>query len=117
MRVQLRHAQQTDTQSSILKDADLTLDVAKRRVLLNRDEVELTATEFDILRTLMQSAGYVFTRDELIEKVLGYSYAGLGRTIDSHSKNLRQKIESDHKAPQYILTVYGVGYRFAEHES
>ncbi|MEL6406067.1 MAG: response regulator transcription factor [Chloroflexota bacterium] len=116
VRVQLRHANQNDSQAPILKIGNLRLDVGKHRVLLDESDVELTATEFDILRTLMQSAGYVFTRDELIEKALGYSYAGLGRTIDSHIKNLRQKIEPDPKDPQYILTVYGVGYRFTEHE-
>jgi two-component system, OmpR family, alkaline phosphatase synthesis response regulator PhoP len=114
IRVQLRHAQQTDTPQSILTVDGLSLDVAKRRVTLRGEEIELTATEFDILRTLMQSAGYVFTRDELIQKALGYSFAGLGRTIDSHIKNLRQKIEGDLKNPQYILTVYGVGYRFTD---
>jgi DNA-binding response OmpR family regulator len=114
IRVQLRHAQQTDIPQSILSVDGLSLDVAKRRVTLQGEEIELTATEFDILRTLMQSAGYVFTRDELIEKALGYSFAGLGRTIDSHIKNLRQKIEGDLKNPQYILTVYGVGYRFTD---
>jgi two-component system, OmpR family, alkaline phosphatase synthesis response regulator PhoP len=114
IRVQLRHAQQTDIPQSILSVDGLSLDVAKRRVTLQGEEIELTATEFDILRTLMQSAGYVFTRDELIQKALGYSFAGLGRTIDSHIKNLRQKIEGDLKNPQYILTVYGVGYRFTD---
>ena len=82
--------------------------------MLDEQEIDLTATEFDILKTLMQHSGYVFTRDELIEKALGYSFAGLGRTIDSHIKNIRQKIEPDPKNPIYILTIYGVGYRFME---
>jgi two-component system alkaline phosphatase synthesis response regulator PhoP len=83
-------------------------------VTVNDDPVELTPTEFDILRVLLENPGYVFTRDELIERGLGYTYAGMGRTLDSHVKNLRRKIEHDHKNPTLIQTVYGVGYRLAE---
>ncbi|MEM9954558.1 MAG: response regulator transcription factor [Chloroflexota bacterium] len=114
IRVQLRHAQADDDKLNTLIINQLRLDSGRRTVSLNDDAIDLTATEFDILQTLMRNAGYVFTRDELIEKALGYSFAGLGRTIDSHIKNLRQKIEPDPKNPVYILTVYGVGYRFAE---
>ena len=71
-------------------------------------------TEFDLLRVLMENPGYVFTRDELLEKGMGYAYAGMGRTLDSHIKNLRRKIEPDSRKPSYIQTVYGVGYRLNE---
>jgi two-component system alkaline phosphatase synthesis response regulator PhoP len=60
----------------------------------------------------MENAGYAFTRTDLIEQALGYSYEGMERTLDSHIKNLRRKIEPDPKQPTYIQTVYGVGYRF-----
>jgi DNA-binding response OmpR family regulator len=59
----------------------------------------------------MESPGYAFTRDELLAKALGYVYEGMGRTLDSHIKNLRKKIEPDPKSPSYIQTIYGVGYK------
>jgi len=114
IRVQLRHAQKDSTQTNIVQVAQLRMDIDRHQVTLDGEAIELTATEFDILKTFMLNAGYVFTRDDLIEKALGYSFAGLGRTIDSHIKNLRQKIEDDPRNPQYILTIYGVGYRFAD---
>jgi two-component system alkaline phosphatase synthesis response regulator PhoP len=73
--------------------------------------VDLTATEFEFLRALMEYPDHAFTRLELIERALGYEYEGLERTVDSHIKNLRRKIEPDPKKPIYIETVYGVGYR------
>ncbi|MCB0000596.1 MAG: winged helix-turn-helix domain-containing protein, partial [Anaerolineales bacterium] len=71
----------------------------------------LTATEFDLLRTMLEQPGYVFTRDELIRRALGDDFEGIGRTLDSHIRNLRRKIEPDSKNPTYIQTVYGIGYR------
>jgi two-component system, OmpR family, alkaline phosphatase synthesis response regulator PhoP len=114
IRVQLRHSQQTTSPQTQLKIGAVKLDIERHLVHLYEDVIDLTATEFEILRTFMQHAGYTFTRDELVEKALGYSFAGLGRTIDSHVKNIRQKIEPDPRNPIYLLTVYGVGYRFAE---
>jgi DNA-binding response OmpR family regulator len=73
--------------------------------------VELTPTEFDLLRALMQHPNRAFTRGELIDVALGYVYEGFERTIDSHIKNLRRKIEPDPANPTYIETVFGVGYR------
>jgi two-component system alkaline phosphatase synthesis response regulator PhoP len=75
--------------------------------------IDLTPTEFNLLRIMAENSGYVFTRSELVRKGLGYEYAGLDRTLDSHIKNLRQKIEANPKQPVYIQTVYGIGYRFA----
>lgn len=98
----------------ILTAGAVRMDTGSRIVLVNGEPVELTPTEFDILRVLLENPGYAFTRDELIERGLGYSYAGMGRTLDSHIKNLRRKIEHDHKNPAMIQTVYGVGYRLAE---
>jgi two-component system alkaline phosphatase synthesis response regulator PhoP len=74
--------------------------------------VELTPTEYELLETLMESPGHAFTRLELIDRALGYSYAGMERTLDSHIKNLRKKLEPDPANPIYIETVYGVGYRW-----
>ncbi len=88
----------------------LRLDVGRREVSADGRLLDLTPTEFDLLRVFMENPGYAFTRDELIEKGLGYTYAGLGRTLDSHIKNLRRKIEIDER-PHLIQTVYGIGYK------
>lgn len=117
IRVQLRRALHApETPLGRYEVGPLTLDVGRHRVTREGDPVELTATEFDILHTFMQHPGYVFTRDELIERALGYTYEGLGRTVDSHIKNLRRKIEPDPREPTLIQTVYGVGYRFADED-
>ena len=73
--------------------------------------MDLTPTEFNLLHVLMQQEGYVFTRSELIRRGLGLDYEGMERTLDSHIRNLRNKIEPDHRHPTYIHTVYGIGYR------
>ena len=75
--------------------------------------VNLTPTEFKVLFTLASAPNKVFTRDELVEKALGYQFEGYERSIDAHIKNIRQKIENDPKNPSLILTIYGVGYRFS----
>lgn len=95
----------------VLEWGAIRLDVARRMVTVNGQSVDLTPTEFDILRTLMETPGYVFTRSSLIERSLGYDYESLERTLDTHIKNLRRKIEPDPRQPTYIQTVYGVGYR------
>ncbi|HFD40600.1 MAG TPA: response regulator transcription factor [Anaerolineae bacterium] len=93
---------------------DLVIDRERRLVTVAGRRVELTATEFDLLTVLARHPGRVFTRMELLDRVQGYAFEGYERTIDAHIKNLRQKIEPNPKQPRYLLTVYGVGYRFAE---
>jgi len=95
----------------IVQIGRLLIDLDRHEVQMDGQPVELTPTEFELLRVLMQNAGHAFTRSELIEKGLGYTYEGLERTVDSHVKNLRRKIEPDPKKPAYVQTVYGVGYR------
>jgi len=99
------------SQRRVLQQAGLLMDLDRHEVLLDGQPVELTATEFALLRALLESPGYAFTRMELIEQGLGYEYEGLERTLDSHIKNLRRKLEPDPAQPRYIQTVYGVGYR------
>jgi DNA-binding response OmpR family regulator len=94
-----------------LRVGELLMNVELHTVTLRSQPVELTPTEFDLLRVLMERPNHVLTRLELIESALGYSYEGMERTTDSHIKNIRHKIEPDPKAPTYIQTVYGVGYR------
>ena len=109
----LRRSQSDATQSQprALQLGGLLMDLDRHEVMLDGRPIELTPTEFELLRTLMENAGYAFTRMELIEQGLGYEYEGMERTLDSHIKNLRKKIEPDPKRPTYIQTVYGVGYR------
>jgi len=104
----------TEGARATLTVGDLSIDPACRLVQAGEQSVELTPTEFDLLWTLAQSPGRVFTRLELLDKVQGYSYEGYERTIDVHIKNLRRKLDGALKAPCPIRTVYGVGYKFGE---
>ncbi len=91
---------------------NLAIDVAGHKAFLADQELDLTASEFKLLTTLSRYPGRVYSRMELVEKVLGYDYEGYERTIDSHVKNLRAKLEDDPREPTFIYTVHGVGYRF-----
>ncbi|KNF07026.1 two component transcriptional regulator [Gottschalkia purinilytica] len=93
-------------------DGDLEVFIDKFEVKKKGKKVSLTASEFKVLKILLTNPRQVFTRDMLIEKALGMDYDGYNRTIDTHIKNIRQKIEDDPKKPKYVLTVYGVGYKF-----
>ena len=98
-------------QPQTLRVGGLEMDVERREVRIDGRSVELTPTEFNLLQVMLSRAGYVLTRSELISKGLGVDYEGLERTLDSHMRNLRHKIEPDSTQPTYIHTVYGVGYR------
>jgi DNA-binding response OmpR family regulator len=93
---------------------DVHIDLERRQVTVGGQPVDLTATEFDLLLVLARHPGRVFTRLELLDRVQGYAFEGYERTVDAHVKNLRHKIEPDPKQPRYLLTVYGVGYKFSE---
>lgn len=97
--------------SQVLQVADLVLELGSHTFFKAGKPVALTPSEFDLLRVLMENPGCVFTRQELLENALGLSYEGLGRTLDSHIKNLRQKIETEPQKTASIQTVYGVGYK------
>jgi two-component system alkaline phosphatase synthesis response regulator PhoP len=94
-----------------LQIGGLAMDLDRHEVAIEGQTLDITPTEFEILKLMMENPGHAFTRLELIEKGLGYSYMGMERAIDSHIKNLRKKIEPDPANPSYIQTVYGVGYR------
>lgn len=111
VRAVLRRTTGGPIQSQVLQVAGLRMDLERHQVTFNGEGIELTPTEFDLLKLLLEQPGRAFTRLELIEKGLGYSYAGLERTVDSHIKNLRRKIGVDSSQSTYIETVYGVGYR------
>ncbi|MBN1887830.1 MAG: response regulator transcription factor [Thermoflexales bacterium] len=111
------HLERETAASPVLQVGELRLDTGRRVLTKDGEAVELTPSEFELLRVLMDNPGYVFTRDELLEKALGYNYEGMGRTLDSHIKNLRRKIEPDPKQPIYIQTIYGVGYRLMDEKA
>jgi len=91
---------------------ELVIDTLKYEVKRNEEIINLTPNEYKLLLTLVRYPDKTFTREELITMAFGDDFNGYDRTIDAHIKNLRQKIEKDPKKPEYILTVYGVGYRF-----
>jgi DNA-binding response OmpR family regulator len=97
----------------VLVCGGLRLDLDQHNLTSNGMPVELTRTEFNLLEAFLSNPGYTLTRDELLEKALGYAYEGLGRALDTHIRNLRRKIEPDPENPTYIQTIYGVGYRLA----
>ncbi|MGD9570069.1 MAG: response regulator transcription factor [Sedimentibacter sp.] len=93
-------------------DKDLFIDIPKHIVKKAGQEVSLTPNEFKVLLTLAQNSHKVFSRSHLVSLAFGYDFEGFDRTVDTHIKNLRQKIEDNVKEPKYIVTVYGVGYKF-----
>ena len=115
VRAMLRRAKLTESMptdaKTILKINDLEIDTARHRVLLRNAAIGLTSKEFDLLAFLARNIGLVFNRDQLLEKVWGYDYAGDTRTVDVHIRWLRQKIESNPKNPEYLITVRGTGYK------
>jgi DNA-binding response OmpR family regulator len=100
--------------SAVLDVRGLRMDIDRRAVDRDGAAIDLTPTEFALLRTLLQHPGRSFTRGELAEAALGHDFDGFDRTIDSHIKNLRRKIEPDPASPIYVETVFGVGYRMAD---
>ena len=111
VRAVLRRTGSTPAASQTLRVDDLRIDLEQHEATMRKELLDLTPTEFNLLRVLAENPRRAFTRLELIEKGLGYAYEGLDRTVDSHIKNLRKKIGVDADHPAYIETVYGVGYR------
>jgi len=112
VRAVLRRTGDSEPAAKVLKAADIILDRDSRTVRAADRFIDLTPSEFDILTALMTSPGRVYSRLDLLDIIQGVRYEGYERTIDTHIKNLRGKIEPDPRAPQYVETVYGVGYRF-----
>jgi DNA-binding response OmpR family regulator len=113
VRAVLRRADGRVGRSSVLEVGGIRLDLAGHEVSVEGRPVELSPMEFDLLAFLMERPGRAFTRLELLEAVRGVTYESFERSIDSHVKRLRQKIEPDPKRPRVLLTVFGVGYRLA----
>ena len=116
-RAVLRRARGALGPANVLRGGDITLDVERRTVQVAGRPVDLTPTEFELLAALMRNPGRPLSRSQLLDATQGDAYAGYERTIDAHIKNLRRKIEPDPANPRYILTVFGVGYKFADGSS
>ncbi len=114
VRTVLRRFEAASAGAEIIRAADVTLDVPRLRATIAERTVELTATEFQLLATLAREPGRVFTRAQLLDAVRGVAIESYERAIDAHVKNIRHKIEPDPREPRYVLSVYGVGYKFAD---
>ena len=107
----LRRAGKNEAKGKTLKALDIILDRNTREVTVGTRAADLTPSEFDLLAALMSAPGRVFSRLDLLDVIQGVRYEGYERTIDTHIKNLRAKIEEDPRKPTRIETIYGVGYR------
>ena len=118
VRALLRRAHSdSDMAREIQEFGDLVIDFSGHKVSVAGKDVDLTTSEFKLLTTLCRYPGRVYSRMELVEKVLGYDFEGYERTIDSHIKNLRAKLGDDPRNPTWLYTVHGVGYRFEDPSS
>jgi len=102
--------------AELIRVGDVELDVPRMRATVAGRRVELTPTEFPLLATLARQPGRILTRAQLLDSVHGVAFESYERAIDAHVKNIRRKLEPDPRAPRYLQTVFGVGYRFAEPE-
>ncbi len=117
VRAVLRRSEGALQPTRIINAGELIIDLERRTVRRGQETIDLTATEFDLLAILASAPGRPFTRAQLLDQLYNTSYTGFDRTIDAHIKNLRRKIEPDPDGPpRFILTVYGVGYKFADRE-
>ncbi len=112
-KVILRRIHKIVVQQEPIKAGGLTIDLERHQVMNGSQLIELTPTEFKLLELLAGNAGKVFSRLQIVEQTQGYTFEGYERTIDAHIKNLRRKLETNPKEPQYIITIYGIGYKFA----
>ncbi len=113
-RVDMLSGAVTEAPDDLLDCGELSIDSTRRSVNLAGGEVQLTAKEFDLLHHFATHPGRVFSRAQLLDSVWGYGHEGYEHTVNSHINRLRAKIEQDPSHPRYILTVWGVGYKFAE---
>src|ERR1700682_786128 len=115
VRAVLRRAEGLRSPTDVIRvGADVEMDVPRMEAQFGERRVDLTKTEFQLLATMARQPGRVFTRAQLLDAVRGVAFESYERAIDAHVKNIRKKIEPDPRTPRYLLTVFGVGYRFAE---
>lgn len=113
-RVQMMTQSASSSESKLLDYGSLQINIAKRQVNLNGQTIELTGKEFDLLVYMARQPGLVFSRAQLLDSVWGYQHSGYEHTVSSHINRLRNKLEVDPAKPKYVLTVWGVGYKFAD---
>lgn len=107
---------QSENENNNFSYGNLKIEPAKRKVVLNNSEIKLTAKEFDLLFLLASHPGKIYSREQLLNLIWGYQYNGYDHTVNSHINRLRSKIEEDLSKPKYILTSWGVGYKFNDSE-
>ncbi|MEA1976832.1 MAG: response regulator transcription factor [Chloroflexota bacterium] len=110
----LRRSELAQEGREVIRVGDVTLDLPRMQVTVGGEEIELTATEFQLLQALASQPGRIFTRSQLLNAVHGVAIESYERAIDAHIKNIRRKLEPVPHEPRYIQTVYGVGYRFSD---
>ena len=114
VRVVLRRVTGEVALPHVLRSGDLLLDLERHTLQRGAQPIDLTPTEFELLAALMHNAGRALTRSQLLDLALSESFEGYERTVDAHIKNLRHKVELDPKSPRFIMTVFGIGYKFVE---
>jgi two-component system alkaline phosphatase synthesis response regulator PhoP len=114
VRATLRRASGEVGPATVVRAGEIELDTAALMATVAGEPVELTATEFQLLLAMARQPGRIFSREQLLEAMHGVAYDGYDRSVDSHVKNIRRKIETDPRQPRYIQTVYGVGYRLGD---
>lgn len=100
--------------TDVIRASNVSLDILRMQARVDDRSIELTSTEFELLATMMRQPGRVFTRGQLLDAIRGEEVESFQRAIDAHIKNLRRKLEPDPREPRYVLTVYGVGYKFTD---
>jgi len=111
-RTDLNEEEKKEEKPKIIQFKDLTINLQKRKVSMKDQNIELTPKEFDLLVLMAEKPGRVFSRTDLLDIVWGYNYSGYDHTVNSHINRLRSKIEDDPNNPDYILTTWGIGYKF-----
>jgi two-component system alkaline phosphatase synthesis response regulator PhoP len=112
VRALLRRVKGTVYQPGVIRTGDLVIDIDSHRLTRAGENIHLTRFEFKLLQILAQHPGQIYSRAQLLEKLHGVTFDGYDRSVDAHIKNLRRKIETEPTEPRYILTVYGIGYKF-----
>lgn len=114
MRRAASNVQDDDTSARTISKGALEIDLEKRAVTIRGEEIQLTATEFNLLTLLIRQPGRVYSRKQLLDIVWDYSFEGYENTVNTHVNRLRSKIEKNPNKPEYVLTVWGVGYKFSD---
>ncbi len=114
VRAVLRRSESQPASPEVIRVSDIVIDLTRHTVIRADEALDLTPTEFNLLAALAREPGRAFSRLQLLEAAQGDAFEGYERTVDAHIKNLRAKLEPDPKKPQYVLTVFGVGYKFSD---